>query len=128
MSFSMIKSVSYLTVNPPPGSIPCDGLPHQKTFTVDIDPNAPPGDIVFALYGDAGHAQCQSLVTVTVELISATLTLNPSSIAAKTNWTGLPNPMSQSIITVTWDPPECAARSSRRRTATWRFRYTWATA
>ena len=38
---------------------------------------------------------------------TATLTLNPSNIAAKTAWAGMPASNSQSDITVTWNPPEC---------------------
>jgi len=66
MSFSMNKSVQFLTVNLP-GSIPCLGSPHQRTFTVNIDPDAPPGPIVFQIIGTTDAAVCNTLVTVTVK-------------------------------------------------------------
>ena len=65
MTFSMDKSVQYLTVNLP-GSIPCDGTSYDRVFTVDIDPEAPPGPIVFAILGTTPAAECTTLLSVTV--------------------------------------------------------------
>jgi hypothetical protein len=42
-----------------------------------------------------------------VEAVTATITLNPSAIAATTNYATMPNYTSYSDITVTWNPAEC---------------------
>ncbi|UCC32078.1 MAG: hypothetical protein JSU86_07315, partial [Phycisphaerales bacterium] len=43
----------------------------------------------------------------TAATATATLTFDPSSIAATTDWPDIPVGINQSQITVTWDPPEC---------------------
>jgi len=87
VSFSLIKSVPYLTINLPGGTT-CSGSPHQSPYTVDIAPGAPPGDYQFAIVGTIGDTECSTIVTITVTG-DVTMALNPSSIAATTTWTAI---------------------------------------
>jgi hypothetical protein len=106
MSFSVVKSVQYLTVTLPP-SIPCDGMPHSGTVSVEVDQGAPAGPIMFQVIGTTPSTECDTITTVTVLENTATLVFNPSSIPALTAWPGMPPNISQADLLVTWDAPEC---------------------
>ncbi|GEM_PF-3022098 len=65
MIFSMEKSVEYLVVTLP-GSIPCDGATHQRTVTVRIGEDAPPGPRQFRILGMTPLAECEDMVNVNI--------------------------------------------------------------
>lgn len=100
MTFSMEKSVQYLTVSPPAG-IPCADSPQARIFTVTIDADAPAGQIIFGLRGETTATACAALVIIDV----ATTTMNDVTVTRGENAT----------FNVTMTPPTDVTYSN------WRF-------
>lgn len=65
MSFSMEKTIPYIGVILP-GSIPCDGAQYERTVTVTIDDDAPPGPVSFLILGTTSLAECEYRVNMDI--------------------------------------------------------------
>lgn len=65
MAFSMSQSVQGIDVHLP-AEVPCTGAPGEHTFTVDIEPDAEVGDIVFDIIGTTPGAECTTQAVVSV--------------------------------------------------------------
>ncbi len=103
MDWTITSSSSHLTGSN--GSLLCAGK--SVTGQVAVSPQAPLGPLPIAIMGSTpGGGVCVEDGTVTV-VLSATLSLNPSTIAATTAWPGMPANLSRSDITVTWSPAGC---------------------